>query len=114
MASGIGSRLLTLAMLATARGLAAAEPMMVELRLGARGGPDPAPLALAQRTAGALLFAAGIDFAEAHVRPLGELADRVAPFGPNRFVVASRDGRWVLAAHIDRWDRDIMVIDNFR
>ena len=87
---------------------------MVELQPGAHGGLDPASLALAQRTAGALLSASGIDFAEARVRPLGELADRVAPFGLYRFVVASRDGRWVLAAHIDRWDRDIMVIDNFR
>jgi hypothetical protein len=30
------------------------------------------------------------------------------------FLTASRDGRWALAPHVDRWDRDILVVDNFR
>jgi len=54
------------------------------------------------------------DFAERRVRTLGELAFRVAPFGTNRFLTVSRDGRWVLAPHVDRWERDILVVDNFR
>jgi hypothetical protein len=29
-------------------------------------------------------------------------------------LVASRDGRWVIISHIDRWDRDILVADNYR
>jgi hypothetical protein len=48
------------------------------------------------------------------VRRLGELAFRVAPFGVHRFLIASRDGRWLLAAHIDGWERDIFVVDEFR
>ena len=52
---------------------------------------------------------------DAHqVRRLGELAFRVARFGIHRFLIASRDGRWVLAAHIDGWERDIFVVDEFR
>jgi Tol biopolymer transport system component len=54
------------------------------------------------------------DFADHRVRPLGELNFRIAPFGTSRFLIASRDGRWALGAHVDHWDRDIMVIDNFR
>ena len=114
MASGIGSRLLTLGMLATASGLAAAEPMMVELRLGARGGLDPAPLALAQRTAGASLFAAGIDLPRPTSVRLESLRIALLPSAPagssSRHAMAG--GRF--AAHVDRWDRDIMVLDNFR
>ena len=54
------------------------------------------------------------DFAERRVRPLGELAFRVGPYGVNHFLTVSRDGRWALVAHVDRWERDILVVDNFR
>ena len=53
------------------------------------------------------------DFAERRVRTLGELAFQVASFGTDRFLTVSRDGRWVLAAHVDRWT-DILVVDDFR
>ena len=52
---------------------------------------------------------------DAHqVRRLGELAFHVARWGVHRFLIASRDGRWVLAAHVDGWERDIFVVDEFR
>jgi Tol biopolymer transport system component len=52
---------------------------------------------------------------DAHqVRRLGELSFHVARWGVHRFLIASRDGRWVLAAHIDGWERDIFVVDEFR
>jgi len=54
------------------------------------------------------------DVASHQVRRLGELAFRVAPFGTTRYFIASRDGRWALASHVDGWERDIIVIDNFR
>jgi hypothetical protein len=54
------------------------------------------------------------DFAERRVRTLGELAFRIGPFGANHFLIVLRDGRWALASHVDRWDRDIQVVDNFR
>ena len=54
------------------------------------------------------------DFKQERVRILGELPFPVAAFGVDRFVAASRDGRWALLNHIDRWDRDIMVLDNVR
>jgi hypothetical protein len=52
--------------------------------------------------------------ATGHVRRLGDLAFRVAPFGTTRYLAASQDGQWLLASHVDRWERDIIVIDNFR
>lgn len=55
-----------------------------------------------------------LDPATERVRALGELPFRVTPAGVRRFLIASRDGRWVIASHIDRWDRDIMVLDNVR
>jgi hypothetical protein len=54
------------------------------------------------------------DFLDRRVRTLGTLAVRVGPFGASHFFTASRDGRWALASHVDRWDRDIFVVDNFR
>jgi len=39
---------------------------------------------------------------------------RIAPFFANRFLIVSPDGRWLLATHMDRWDRDIFVLDNYR
>jgi Tol biopolymer transport system component len=32
----------------------------------------------------------------------------------NRFLIVSRDGRWAVASHTERIERDIMVFDNFR
>jgi dipeptidyl aminopeptidase/acylaminoacyl peptidase len=54
------------------------------------------------------------DPAAGRVTPLGAPGFRVAPFGTTRYFIASRDGRWVLASHIDRWERDILVLDGFR
>ena len=45
---------------------------------------------------------------------LGQLGVRVAPFGTSRFLIVSRDGRWAVASHVDSWNRDVMVLDNFR
>ena len=54
------------------------------------------------------------DFADHRVRQLGQLGVRVSPFGTSRFLIASRDGRWAVASHVDSWNRDVMVLDNFR
>ena len=54
------------------------------------------------------------DFADRRIRTLGTLAFRVGPFGSNRFLTVSRDGSWAVASHVDRWDRDILVVDGFR
>ena len=53
------------------------------------------------------------DFAERGVTRLGELRFRVAPFGSPRYLAVSPDRRWTLASHVDNWNRDIMVVDNF-
>ena len=55
-----------------------------------------------------------LDPVEGRVRELGALPFPVAPYGTTRRLVASRDGRWVIVSHIDRWERDIMVLDDFR
>jgi Tol biopolymer transport system component len=54
------------------------------------------------------------DFAEGGVTRLGELGFRVAPFGSPRYLAVSPDRRWTLASHVDNWDRDIIVVDNFK
>ena len=54
------------------------------------------------------------DFADRRIRTLGTLAFRVGPFGANRFLTVSRDGNWAVASHVDRWERDIHVVDRFR
>lgn len=54
------------------------------------------------------------NFADRRVQRLGQLPFSVARYGVSRTLTVSRDGRWALAAHIDRWDRDILVADNFR
>ena len=48
------------------------------------------------------------------MRVLGRLDFPVARFAFLRYLIASRDSRWVVLSHIDKWDRDIMVVDNFR
>ncbi|MGH9311794.1 MAG: TolB family protein, partial [Vicinamibacterales bacterium] len=53
------------------------------------------------------------DFADRRVRPLAKLSFNLARFQAPRLTV-SRDGRWVLANHLDAWERDVMVADNFR
>ena len=53
-------------------------------------------------------------FADGRVHRLGELPFKVARYGVTRLLTASRDGRWALAAQIDRWERDILVADNVR
>jgi Tol biopolymer transport system component len=54
------------------------------------------------------------DFATRRVHTLPELAFRVGPFGSSHLLKVSRDGRWALASRVDRWERDILVVDNFR
>jgi Tol biopolymer transport system component len=51
---------------------------------------------------------------ERTVTRVGRLPFRVARIGTIGRLTVSRDARWALANHIDRWDSDIMVIDNFR
>jgi hypothetical protein len=51
------------------------------------------------------------DPASGKTRELGNLAFHVSAFGPTRYLVASRDAAWVLASHIDRWERDIIIVD---
>jgi Tol biopolymer transport system component len=53
-------------------------------------------------------------FADRRVHRLGVLPFPVARYGVRRLLTVSGDGRWALAAHIDRWERDILVADNFR
>jgi Tol biopolymer transport system component len=53
-------------------------------------------------------------FADRRVHRLGVLPFPMARYGVRRLLTVSADGRWALAAHIDRWDRDILVADNFR
>jgi len=53
-------------------------------------------------------------FADRQVRRLGELPFRVGRGWVNRFLIVSRDGRWAVASHVERVERDIMVLDNFR
>ena len=57
---------------------------------------------------------AAYDVAHQRVQQLGLLPFRIAPFFANRFLTVSPDGRWLLAPHMDRWDRDIFVLDNYR
>jgi hypothetical protein len=45
---------------------------------------------------------------------LGPLDFRVGRFVATRYLIASRDARWVLLSHLDGEERDIMVLDNFR
>ncbi len=54
------------------------------------------------------------DFTDHRVRTIGQLAFVVAPSGTSRFLTVSRDGRWALVSHINRWERDILVLDGFR
>jgi dipeptidyl aminopeptidase/acylaminoacyl peptidase len=54
------------------------------------------------------------DFIDHRVRTIGQLAFVVGPVGTARFLTISRDGRWALASHVDRWERDILVLDGFR
>jgi hypothetical protein len=55
-----------------------------------------------------------LDTTTGRVRRLGELPFPVSPYGATRLLAVSRDGRWVIASHIDRWERDVMVLDNVR
>jgi hypothetical protein len=54
------------------------------------------------------------DTATGNVSRIARLPFRVSVIGDiGRFTV-SRDGRWALANHTDRWDADIMMVDKFR
>jgi hypothetical protein len=53
------------------------------------------------------------DFADRRVRRLAPLPFSLARFKAPR-LAASRDGRWIVANHLDAWERDVMVADNVR
>jgi len=38
----------------------------------------------------------------------------IGPYGVPRFLAVSRDGRWALANYTVRWERDVVVLGNFR
>jgi hypothetical protein len=54
-------------------------------------------------------------FADESIQRVGARPFRVAyfPQGPGR-LTASRDGRWALVSVTDRWENDLMLLDNFR
>jgi dipeptidyl aminopeptidase/acylaminoacyl peptidase len=54
------------------------------------------------------------DSATQRVQERGSIGFRVSPYFVNRFLAISPDGRWALAPHTDRYDRDILVLDNAR
>jgi Tol biopolymer transport system component len=54
------------------------------------------------------------DLVHQRVQVLGRLPFRIAPAFITRFLTFSRDGRWALAPHFERWERDIFVLDNYR
>jgi Tol biopolymer transport system component len=54
------------------------------------------------------------DFRDRQVHPAGTLRFPVADAWVDRFFIVSRDGRHAMASHVDRFERDIMVLDNFR
>jgi hypothetical protein len=68
--------------------------------------PDPA-------TPDALEF---FSFNDGRTRRLGELPFPVISRGysPPRVLTVSPDARWALVSHMDHWERDIVVADNFR
>jgi Tol biopolymer transport system component len=53
-------------------------------------------------------------FADHRVHRLGVVPFPVARYGVSRLITVSGDTRWAVVAQIDRWDRDILVADNFR
>jgi WD40-like Beta Propeller Repeat len=52
-------------------------------------------------------------FADGRVRTMKTLPFKLARF-PTPRLTASRDGRWVLANHLDAWERDIMIAESVR
>ena len=54
------------------------------------------------------------DFSDGQLRAVGTLRFPVAPAFVSRFLVVSRDGRWAVASHLDRFERDIMILDHLR
>ena len=54
------------------------------------------------------------DFSDGQLHAVGTLRFPVAPAFTSRLLVVSRDGRWAVASHLDRFERDIMILDNLR
>jgi Tol biopolymer transport system component len=54
------------------------------------------------------------EFGTGHVQQVASLAVRVSAAGSRRYLSASRDGQWAVLSHLIRWERDILVLDNFR
>ena len=55
-------------------------------------------------------------FEDGRTRRLGELPFPVTRpgYSPPRVLTVSPDGRWVVVSHMDHWQRDIVVADDFR
>jgi len=53
-------------------------------------------------------------FEDGQVHRIGAIPFLVARFGVTRLLIASRDGRSIVIGKIDRWDRDILVMDGVR
>jgi hypothetical protein len=54
------------------------------------------------------------DFATGQVKEVATLAVRVSPAMSRRYLAASPDGRWAILSHLNRFERDILVLDHFR
>jgi Tol biopolymer transport system component len=54
------------------------------------------------------------DYLDRQVHRVATLRFPVAEVWRDRYFIVSRDGRHAMAGHIDRFERDIMVLDNFR
>ena len=54
------------------------------------------------------------DFANHRIRTIARFGFLIGPYGVPRFLAVSRDGRWALANYTVRWERDVVVLDNFR
>jgi Tol biopolymer transport system component len=55
-----------------------------------------------------------LDFDTGTIRRLGALPFRFNAHAIDRFLIASRDGRWALVPQVDHRDRDVIVLDGLR
>ena len=53
-------------------------------------------------------------FKDGQVQRVGRMPFLVARFGVTRLLIASRDGRSIVAGKIDHWERDILILDGVR
>jgi hypothetical protein len=52
--------------------------------------------------------------ADQEVSRIGRLPFQVTRIGDIGRITVSRDGRWALSLQTERWESDIMFVDNFR